>query len=33
MKSFANTAPQVPGISFVVYQMQFATISAALIFG
>ncbi|KAI8912957.1 hypothetical protein PhCBS80983_g03194 [Powellomyces hirtus] len=27
------TAPQIPGILFALYQMQFATITAALIFG
>ncbi|KAJ3145363.1 hypothetical protein HDU89_007116 [Geranomyces variabilis] len=31
--ALANTAPQIPGILFALYQMQFATITAALIFG
>ncbi|OQV11853.1 Ammonium transporter 1 [Hypsibius exemplaris] len=31
--SFPYTSPQIPSIAFMVYQMQFATITAALIFG
>ncbi|XP_055357688.1 uncharacterized protein LOC129602636 [Paramacrobiotus metropolitanus] len=31
--AFPNTAPAIPSIAFMVYQMQFATITAALIFG
>ncbi|OWA53099.1 Ammonium transporter 1 [Hypsibius exemplaris] len=31
--SFPHTSPQIPSIAFMVYQMQFATLTAALIFG
>ncbi|OQV21652.1 Ammonium transporter 1 [Hypsibius exemplaris] len=31
--AFPNTAPQIPSILFMVYQMQFAGITAALVFG
>ncbi|OQV25209.1 Ammonium transporter 1 [Hypsibius exemplaris] len=31
--AFPNTAPQVPSIAFMLYQMQFAGITAALVFG
>ncbi|OQV12374.1 Ammonium transporter 1 [Hypsibius exemplaris] len=31
--ALVNTAPQIPSIAFMLYQMQFATIAAALIFG
>lgn len=33
MHAFPHTSPQIPAIVFMVYQMQFATITAALIFG
>ncbi|KAJ3016868.1 hypothetical protein HKX48_003815 [Thoreauomyces humboldtii] len=33
MSSLPMTAPQIPGILFALYQMQFATITSALIFG
>ncbi|GAV06810.1 hypothetical protein RvY_16735-2 [Ramazzottius varieornatus] len=31
--AFPHTSPQIPSVAFMVYQMQFATITAALIFG
>ncbi|OQV25535.1 Ammonium transporter 1 [Hypsibius exemplaris] len=31
--AFPNTAPQIPSVAFMVFQMQFATLTAALIFG
>ena len=31
--AFPHTAPQIPSVLFMLYQMQFATITASLIFG
>ncbi|GAU94604.1 hypothetical protein RvY_06344 [Ramazzottius varieornatus] len=31
--AFPHTAPQIPSVAFMLFQMQFATITAALIFG
>ena len=32
-RAFPNTSPQIPSIAFMLFQMQFATLTAALIFG